>query len=109
MSTLEGESDGLPAGKLLYTAKVHTTGGRERGVARSCDGNLDMRLTPPGAGGSGRNADQLLAAAWPACFADATGLELHQNRMKFPADLAPAAATALTTHSTTVPTGTKNA
>src|SRR3546814_5448760 len=57
MSTLEGESDGLPAGKLLYTAKVHTTGGRERGVARSCDGNLDIRLSTPGAGGSGRSEE----------------------------------------------------
>src|SRR3546814_1268454 len=68
MSTLEDESDRRPAGKLLYTGKVHTTGGPERGVARSCDGNLDIRLSTPGAGGSGSNPEQLLAAGWSAWF-----------------------------------------
>src|SRR3546814_4950000 len=88
MSTLEGESDGLPAGKLLYTAKVHTTGGRERGVARSCDGNLDIRLSTPGAGGSGSNPEQLLAAGWSACFEGAIDLAARKNRITLPADLA---------------------
>src|SRR3546814_9487342 len=87
MSTLEGESDGLPAGKLLYTAKVHTTGGRERGVARSCDGNLDIRLSTPGAGGSGSNPEQLLAAGWSACFAGAIDLAARKNRITLPDDL----------------------
>jgi hypothetical protein len=34
----------MPTDKLLYTAKVHTTGGRERGSARSSDGHLDVKL-----------------------------------------------------------------
>ncbi len=34
--------------KLLYTARVHTTGGREGGTSRSSDGNLDIRISPSG-------------------------------------------------------------
>lgn len=32
---------------LLYTAKVHTTGGRD-GASRSSDGRLDVKLSSPG-------------------------------------------------------------
>jgi organic hydroperoxide reductase OsmC/OhrA len=39
--------------KLLYTGKTHTTGGRGD-AARSSDGHLNIRLSPPG--GSGRAA-----------------------------------------------------
>ena len=31
--------------KLLYTAKTHTTGGRENGASRSSDGRLDVKLS----------------------------------------------------------------
>ena len=41
--------------KLLYTAKVRTTGGRDHGAARSSDGHLDVRLSTPGGAGSGTN------------------------------------------------------
>ena len=34
-----------PGGKLLYTGKTHTTGGRENGASRSSDGRLDVRLS----------------------------------------------------------------
>jgi Ohr subfamily peroxiredoxin len=60
--------------KLLYTGKVRTMGGRENGVARSSDGRLDIRLTPPGVPGSGTNPEQLLAAGWSACFEGAMGI-----------------------------------
>ena len=43
-----------PIEKVLYTGKVHVTGGRE-GSARSTDGRLDIQLTPPGAKGEGTN------------------------------------------------------
>ena len=33
--------------KVLYTGKTHTTGGRD-GFARSSDGALDIKLSPPG-------------------------------------------------------------
>ena len=34
--------------KVLYTAKVHTTGGRD-GASRSSDGRVDVKLSSPGA------------------------------------------------------------
>ncbi|QRE76792.1 MULTISPECIES: organic hydroperoxide resistance protein [Methylobacterium] len=51
----------------LYTAHVHTVGGRE-GTARSLDGRLDVRLSRPGSAGEGTNPEQLFAAGWSACF-----------------------------------------
>jgi organic hydroperoxide reductase OsmC/OhrA len=50
--------------KLLYTAKTHTTGGRENGRSRSSDGRLDIKLSTPGGPGSGANPEQLFAAGW---------------------------------------------
>jgi organic hydroperoxide reductase OsmC/OhrA len=35
-------------GKVLYTAKTHTTGGREHGTARSSGGHLNIKLSSPG-------------------------------------------------------------
>jgi osmotically inducible protein OsmC len=52
---------------VLYTGKTRTVGGRE-GHARSDDGNLDIKLSPPGSGGDGTNPEQLFAAGWSACF-----------------------------------------
>ena len=37
--------------KLLYTAKAHTTGGREGGASRTSDGRLDVKLSVPGGPG----------------------------------------------------------
>lgn len=74
--------------KLLYTARVRTTGGRERGVARSSDGNLDIRLTTPGTAGSGTNPEELLAAGWSACFEGAIGLAARKRRIALPPGLA---------------------
>jgi lipoyl-dependent peroxiredoxin len=50
----------MPAEKLLYTAKTHTTGGREKAAARSSDGRLDVRLSMSGGPGTGTNPEQLL-------------------------------------------------
>ena len=44
--------------KTLYTAQVHTVGGRE-GAARSSDGQLDIKLSPPGINRPGTNPEQL--------------------------------------------------
>jgi len=52
--------------KVLYTAKTHTTGGRD-GKSRSDDGQLEVKLTSPGKGG-GTNPEQLFAAGWSACY-----------------------------------------
>ena len=56
--------------KVLYTAKTHTTGGRD-GASRTSDGRLDVKLSSPGAAGSGTNPEQLFAAGWSACFISA--------------------------------------
>jgi lipoyl-dependent peroxiredoxin len=72
--------------RLLYTARVQTSGGREKGVARSADGRLDVRLSVPGESGLGTNPEQLLAAAWSACFASALALEARRARIELPPD-----------------------
>jgi Ohr subfamily peroxiredoxin len=57
---------------VLYTGKTHATGGRD-GAARSDDGRLDIKLSPPGGSGAGTNPEQLFAAGWSACFIGAMG------------------------------------
>src|SRR6187399_1923060 len=74
--------------KVLYTAKTHTTGGRENGAARSSDGRLDVRLSTPGTTGIGTNPEQLFAAGWSACFIGAMGIAAHQMKVKLPAETA---------------------
>jgi osmotically inducible protein OsmC len=84
---LEKERAEADGARLLYTAKVHTTGGRDHGVARSSDGHLDVRLSTPGAVGNGTNPEQLLAAGWSACFESAMGVAAHRRKIALPADL----------------------
>jgi len=74
--------------KLLYTGKVRTMGGRQNGVARSSDGRLDIRLTPPGVPGSGTNPEQLLAAGWSACFEGAMGIAAKGMNVALPGNAA---------------------
>ena len=76
------------SGKVVYTAKTHTTGGREIGLSRSSDGQLDVKLSPPGSGRPGTNPEQLFAAGWSACFEGALGLVAHKRKIKLPADFA---------------------
>ncbi|MBD9516197.1 organic hydroperoxide resistance protein [Pseudomonas sp. PDM22] len=71
--------------KVLYTARVHTRGGRD-GEARSDDGRLQVRLTPPGAPGEGSNPEQLFAAGWSACFIGALRHAANARKQEFPAD-----------------------
>jgi len=73
--------------KVLYTAKVHTTGGRE-GVARSADGRLDIKLSPPGTPGTGTNPEQLFAAGWSACFLGAVKIVAGKRKIMLPAGTA---------------------
>jgi Ohr subfamily peroxiredoxin len=74
--------------KLLYTAKVRTTGARDKGVSRSSDGRLDVTLSVPGAPGTGTNPEQLLAAGWSACFEGAMGLAAKSMKVALPSDVA---------------------
>jgi lipoyl-dependent peroxiredoxin len=73
--------------KVLYTAKTHTTGGRD-GASRTSDGRLDVKLSSPGAAGGGTNPEQLFAAGWSACFLSAITLAASQKKVALPADRA---------------------
>ena len=74
--------------KVIYTAKLHTTGGRDKGVARSSDGHLDVKLSVPGAPGTGTNPEQLFAAGWSACFEGAMQVAARQRKVMLPDDTA---------------------
>lgn len=69
--------------KVLYTGKTHTTGGRE-GFSRSNDGELDIKLSPPGSTKAGTNPEQLFAAGWSACFLGAIGIAAGKRKIKLP-------------------------
>lgn len=73
--------------KVLYTAKVRTTGGRD-GAARSDDGRLEITLSPPGHAATGTNPEQLFAAGWSACFIGAMGITANKMKVALPADRA---------------------
>ncbi|WP_085639793.1 MULTISPECIES: organic hydroperoxide resistance protein [unclassified Pseudomonas] len=73
--------------KVLYTAKTHTTGGRD-GASRSSDDILDVKLSSPGSNGGGTNPEQLFAAGWSACFIGAMKAVGAQQKISVPADVA---------------------
>ena len=73
--------------KVLYTAKAHTTGGRD-GASRTDDGRLDIKLSPPGTAGTGTNPEQLFAAGYSACFIGAMKAVAGKTKATLPADLA---------------------
>ena len=76
-----------PIDKVLYTAKTHTTGGRD-GASRTSDGRLDVKLSTPGTAGGGTNPEQLFAAGWSACFMSAIALAAGQQKVALPPDRA---------------------
>lgn len=73
--------------KVLYTAKAHTTGGRD-GASRTDDGRLEVKLTPPGQPGNGTNPEQLFAAGYSACFIGAIKAVAGKMKLTVPADVA---------------------
>lgn len=81
---LEKERMADPAGKVIYTAKIHTVGGRENGVARSSDGRLEVNLSLPGSPRAGTNPEQLFAAGWSACFESAIGIAARKRKVTLP-------------------------
>jgi len=74
--------------KVLYTAKNHTTGGRDGGRSRSADGHLDVMLSVPGTGGHGVNPEELFAAGWSACFISAMKIVSGKMNVAVPDDVA---------------------
>jgi osmotically inducible protein OsmC len=71
--------------KVLYTAKVHTTGGRD-GASRSSDGNLEVKLATPGTNRPGTNPEQLFAAGWSACFMSAIAHRAAERKISLSPD-----------------------
>jgi lipoyl-dependent peroxiredoxin len=61
--------------KTLYTATATATDAGRNGRTRTDDGKLDLELSRPesmgGPGGDGTNPEQLFAAGYAACFANA--------------------------------------
>src|SRR3954464_11684958 len=74
--------------KVIYTAKAHTTGGRDGGSSRPSDGRLDVKLTVPGTKGDGTNPEQLLAVGWSSCFLSAIKLVAARQKVRLPPDAA---------------------
>lgn len=70
-------------GKVLYTGKTHTTGGRD-GQSHSSDDRLDIKLSSPGTG-VGTNPEQLFAAGWSACFIGAMTIAAGKMKIALPA------------------------
>ena len=74
--------------KILYTAKAHTTGGRDGGASRTSDGVLDVKLSVPGTHGTGTNPEQLFAVGWSACFLSAVKIVAASMKVRLPAEAA---------------------
>jgi len=72
------------ASKVVHTARIRTTGGRDHGVSRSSDGHLDVRLAVPGSNRIGTNPEQLFAAAWSTCFKSAIGAVAQRRKIALP-------------------------
>lgn len=89
MNTIETPKQaqrGNAAKKVLYTAKTHTTGGREGGASRTSDGRLEVKFSLPGGPGNGTNPEQLFAVGWSGCFLSAVKIVAAQMKVKLPAD-----------------------
>ncbi len=77
-----------PNEKVIYTAKAHTTGGRDGGASQTSDGRLDVKLSVPGHPGTGTNPEQLFAVGWSACFLSAIKIVAARMKVRLPAELA---------------------
>jgi osmotically inducible protein OsmC len=89
MNTTESQNEttSIQSGKVLYTAKAQTTGGREGGASHTSDGRLDVKLSIPGGPGNGTNPEQLFAVGWSACFTSAIKIIAGQMKVKLPPDM----------------------
>ena len=87
-TTVSEEKTSTQSAKVIYTAKTHTTGGRDGGSSRSSDGQLDIKLSTPGTSRPGTNPEQLFAAGWSACFIGAMKHVAAGMKVRLPADVA---------------------
>ena len=86
--TTVSEKNTTQSAKVFYTAKTHTTGGRDGGASRSSDGQLDIKLSVTGSSRPGTNPEQLFAAGWSACFIGAMKHVAAGMKVRLPADVA---------------------
>jgi Ohr subfamily peroxiredoxin len=73
--------------KVLYTARAHSTGGRDGGTSRTDDGRLQVTLSMPGTPGTGTNPEQLFAAGWSSCFLSAIKIVAAAQKIALPNDV----------------------
>ena len=73
--------------QVLYTAKTHTSGGRE-GASRSADGRLEVKLSRSSGPGNGTNPEQLFAAGWSTSFISSMRVVAGRMKVVLPADVA---------------------
>lgn len=66
---------------ILATEQASATAGRE-GFAKSKDGKIDLKLSPPGSNGPGTNPEQLFAAGYAACFGQAIKAMAAKHEVK---------------------------
>ena len=90
MNTTEASPKNIETqhGKVLYTAKAHTTGGREGGASRTSDGRVDVKFSIPGGPGNGTNPEQLFAVGWSGCYTSAIKIVAGQMKVKLPPEVA---------------------
>jgi Ohr subfamily peroxiredoxin len=76
-----------PLETVIYTAHTHVTGGRV-GAGKSSDGELDVKLSTPGAGKPGTNPEQLFGVGYSACFMGALQFAAGAKNVRLPQDTA---------------------
>jgi lipoyl-dependent peroxiredoxin len=65
---------------MIHMARTRSSGGRDHGVSRSFDGQLDLRMATQCSNHIGTTPEHLLAAAWSTCFE--TGIRLAAQRRR---------------------------
>src|ERR1700734_3938390 len=76
--------------KAIYTAHARATGGRV-GIAKSDDGQIDLKLDRPvemGGRGNGTNPEQLFAVGYAACFIGALRVVAGRRHIRISEDVA---------------------
>jgi osmotically inducible protein OsmC len=74
--------------KVLYTAKAHTTGGRDGGASRTSDGHLDVKLSTWHLGAAAPTRNNCSLPIGRACFLSAIDLAADKMKVALPADVA---------------------
>jgi Ohr subfamily peroxiredoxin len=64
----------------VYTTSATASGGRRNGRVRSARGTLDLAIDPPGHGDA-TNPEELFAAGYAACFANAAIVSARKMKL----------------------------